>query len=504
MADSRWDAGSVLHVLPTVSDRRFLIKASFSEKLTNAPYLRAGNRLRRGLQTDRHGCFWSFDIDGLEPSRPYELQFLNSRKKALCAPWTLKTFPAPGDSPSRFRVLIYTCAGGDERISLPNGKTNYLSIAQRSRLLDRAMTYAPDAVIANGDHIYWDLRQGTHPPRLTPQMLAATGDFRRDQAVLGTPNEDLLRLVGDQQIRRLYGSRFRGVPVYFLQDDHDYFENDDADEKMVTYPPDHFMLQLGRATRRMYYPEFLPDEGRPAGLPGASALDSPAATGECFGTVRFGRLAEILLYDCRRYLTLAGHNAVVIPREAEDWITARLSDPSVEHVVQLPSQPPGWSCGKWGDWYPDVRDSATLTVSKAKPYWQPGWMSQHDRLMKAAFDAKAHVPLFISGDMHSIAEGRILRSGKLDFRSNPVISILPGPIGTGENWPSNARGIRAVPPHHLEMDEKQPCLEENGFLLVDFEVSKITARFFRWSRSMPDSVIDQLQPYREREYARRL
>ena len=263
------------------------------------------------------------------------------------------------------------------------------------------------------------------------------------------------------------------------------------------------MLQLGRATRRMFYPDFLPDERRPLGLPGASAPDSPPGTAECFGTLRFGSLAELLLYDCRRYLTLAGPNAVVIPRETENWITSRLADSRVDHVVQVPSQPPAWSCGKWGDWYPDVRDNDKLTVDKNKPYWQQGWLSQHDRLMKAAFEAKMHIPLFISGDMHSIAEGHIHRSGKLDFRSNPVISILPGPVGTGENWPSNNRGMRALPPHHLEVDEKQSCLEEDGFLIVDFTPSKIIARFFRWSRSLPDSAIDQLQPYRESEFPRR-
>ncbi len=498
-----WDAGKVVHLLPTVSENRILLKVSFSERLTRAPFLQVAGRPIQGQQTDRHGACWSFDAPGLAPSRPYTLQLWDARKKALCAPWTLKTFPSPTDKPSQFRLLIYTCAGGDERLIASNGKPNNLSLAQRGRLLDRAMTYAPDAVVANGDHIYWDLKQGSYPPRLDAKMLAATGKFQRDQPVLGTPNEDLLRVVADQQIARLYGAKFRSVPVFFLQDDHDYFENDDANDRMVTYPADHFMLQLGRATRRMYYPEFLPDTQRPLGLPGASAADTPNGTGEAFGTIRFGSLAEVLLYDCRRYLTLAGPNAVVIPREAENWITSRLADTKLDHVVQVPSLPPAWSCGKWGDWYPDARVGDKLTLEKVKPYWQQGWLAQHDRLMKAASDQRSHIPLFISGDMHSIAEGHIARSGKLDFRANPVISMLPGPIGTGENWPSGSRGMRAVPPHHLEMDEKQACLEEDGFLIVDFLPSKISAKFFRWHRSAADSTIDTLEPYRVSEIPRR-
>ena len=498
-----WNAGEAAHILPTASDRRMLLKVSFRRKQDRIPLLKVGARLIRGNQTDREGRFWSFDADKLQPGQPYSLQLLNAARKPLCDPWTLKTLPDPDGRPNRFRLLIYTCAGGDERLIAGNGKKSYLSLAQRGLLLDRALSLQPDAVIANGDHIYWDLRQSTYPQKYSSQVTAKTGQFVRDRPVLGTPNEDVLRSVGDQQIANLYGTRMRGLPVFFLQDDHDYFENDDADDRMVTFPPDHFMLQLARATRRLYYPEFLPDANRPLGLPGASAADTPAATGESFGTLRFGRLAEVLLYDCRRYLTLAGPNAVVVPREVENWITTRIADSTIGHLVQVPSMPPGWSAGKWGDWYPDILAiDGSLTVNKSKPYWQPGWAAQHDRLMKAASEQRSRIPLFVSGDMHSIAEGRILRTGGADLRANPAISILPGPIGTGVSWPSSARGVRAVPPHHIEMEETQPCLEENGFLIMDFSPEKIIANFFRWNPALGDESIAHLTPFRVTEIGR--
>ena len=53
---------------------------------------------------------------------------------------------------------------------------------------------------------------------------------------------------------------------------------------------------LARATQLMYYPEFLPDAARPRGLPWSSAADRPDGVSETFGTIRYGRLAEILLY----------------------------------------------------------------------------------------------------------------------------------------------------------------------------------------------------------------
>ena len=113
MAAPSWDGGKLFHLLPTVSDRRLLIKASFTERHTRPPSLRVAGRLVAGKQTDYRGSCWSFDADGLEPARPYELQLLDAAKKPLCAPWTLKTFPAPSDQPKNFRLLVYTCAGGD-------------------------------------------------------------------------------------------------------------------------------------------------------------------------------------------------------------------------------------------------------------------------------------------------------------------------------------------------------------------------------------------------------
>jgi len=111
---------------------------------------------------------------------------------------------------------------------------------------------------------------------------------------MGTPNEMVFLRATGPQILPLYGTRCRSTPVFFLQDDHDYFDNDEADEKIVTFPPDHFMLALARATQRQYHPEFLPDPERPPGLPGASAADRPPGVSECFGTLRFGNLAEVL------------------------------------------------------------------------------------------------------------------------------------------------------------------------------------------------------------------
>src|SRR5436189_951395 len=131
---------------------------------------------------------------------------------------------------------------------------------------------------------------------------------------------------------------------------------------------------------------------------------------------------------------------------------SRMAATEVAHVVHAPSNPPGWTAGKWGEWYPDILDAdKKLTTAKPKPYWQSGWLKQHDRLMAAMSAMKGRVPLVVSGDLHAVGEGRILRSGALDLSANPVVTVLPGPVSTGDiAWPSGIRQIRPNVPKHLD------------------------------------------------------
>lgn len=495
-AATSWQSGSVAHLLPTANDNRILLKASFRQK-QQAPVLRIGKRLFAGRRTDTQGSFWSFDAEGLAPGQPHTLELLNERKRPLCDPWPVKTFPRPGVKTGRFRLLIYTCAGGDERLRTGAGISNFLPVATRQRLFDRALAFSPDAIVGNGDHIYWDLRQTGAPPQYPEDILAATGRFTRNLPVFGTANEDVLKRVCEQQVGRLYGTRFRSTPVFFLQDDHDYFENDDANAQRVTYPPDHFMLQLGRGTRSLYFPEFLPDAERPLGLPGASAPDKPRDTGESFGTIRYGDLAEVALFDCRRFLSLAGPNAWIVPPEAEDWLKARAADTRVTHFLNLSSMPPVFSAGKWGDWYPDILGpDGKLTTKIQKPYYQEGWLKQHDRLMRTLSEMKGRVPIWISGDMHAHGEARLLRGGTVDLSKNPVNVFLSGALGTGNGWPSGGRRTRPYPSRAIEVEERLPALEENGFLIADFTPESISIHFFRWLPKNGEEAIERLEPFR--------
>ena len=503
---SQWDAGSLRHLLPTVSDTRILIKASFNAPLAEAPTLRVGGTSVRGRMSDTHGEHWLFHADGLQPGRPHSLSLVGNKGRSLTQPWELPTFPGPDEQPKQFRVLFFSCAGGHQ--DMPPGSNKFLPTAVRNRLLRRALSFQPQAAVANGDHVYWDLLSPLTSKRYgaSPEAEKIAGRFDRAGLVLGGDNETVLKRAAGPQIAPVYGVDFRSTPVFFIQDDHDYFDNDEADDNLVTFPPTHFMLQLARATQLMYYPEFLPDVARPRGLAWSSLADRVDGLSETFGTIRYGRLAEVLLYDIRRTATLAGPSAVYIDVEAENWLKARMAATEVAHIVHAPSNPPGWTAGKWGEWYPDVLGpDKKLTMSIPKPYWQPGWLRQHDRLMAAMSSMKGRAPLVISGDMHAIALAKMLRSGKLDLSGNPVNVALSGTIGTTPiGWPSSGiRGTPATPSGVLDLQEQVKPIEQHGFTLIDFLPDRMVLRIFKWDqKTQPVEAIDRLEPFHTEELVR--
>src|SRR5262249_24025143 len=137
-------------------------------------------------------------------------------------------------------------------------------------------------------------------------------------------------------------------------------------------------------------------------------------------------------------------------------------------------------------------------------YWQSGWLKQHDRLMEAMTNMKDRVPLVISGDMHAIATGRMLRCGSLDLKANPINAVLSGPIGTRPGgWPSGRRGTGARPPVHLDMEEPIKRIEQQGFTIIDSAPDKMVLRHFKWDvKTQPVEAIDALEPFHITELLR--
>ena len=212
---------------------------------------------------DTSGECWQFYAAGLDPGRSYTLSLVGEDGAPLCEPWNLSTFAAPSEAPDRFRVLFFACAGGvSGSYSGIGDRAGNLPAAIRSRLLRRGLSFQPDAAVANGDHIYWDVHQGR---RGNPGLLSVRGErsnFDFSAPVFGVDNEAALKLAAAPQIVPVYGTDFRSTPVFFLQDDHDHWDNDVASDEFVSFPVPWFQVQLARATQQLYYPEFLHDPNR--------------------------------------------------------------------------------------------------------------------------------------------------------------------------------------------------------------------------------------------------
>ncbi len=363
----------------------------------------------------------------------------------------------------------------------------------------------PDAAVANGDHIYWDLHTwlGENPGGLS--AAAQTSNFDFSATVFGQSNEAAMKAAAGPQIVPVYGADFRSTPVFFLQDDHDHYDNDSLTDEVSSFPIPWFQIQLARATQLLFYPEFLPDLRRPAGLPWSSMSDRGDLS-ESFGTIRYGNLAEVLLYDVRRTLTLAGPHARFVDAQVEEWLLARTRSTDTRHLVHAPSNPWGWSAGKWGEWYPDIlnRETGELTTAIAKPYWQEGWLKQHDRLARAIGDHRERTGLVVSGDLHAIGVGRMHRAGHVNLAARPITTVLSGPIGTSPNgFPSGVRGVGATPPDHLDLEESVAPIEDHGFTLADFLPDRIVLRQFKWDvDNQPLEAIDRMEAFYTTELSR--
>ncbi|MGE0664931.1 MAG: hypothetical protein AB7O49_00120 [Sphingomonadales bacterium] len=498
-AEEGWDAGQVAHVLPTVSDRELLLKVSFRDALGAAPRLRVGGSIVEGRKSDTAGRFWRFHASELAPGTSHRLELVDGAGKLMADPWSIRTAPAPDAEARSVRLLVFTCAGGDDRLAMKDGTRMFLSVRERRELLKRGLSFDPDAVIAIGDHVYWDQESGklrAFSREAFLELYKTTGTLDHAKPAIGTSNEDSLIKVGEAQIASLYGGLLRSTPVYMLTDDHDLFENDDATDTLMTFPPEQFMFDFARATQRLFYPEFLGDGARPSFLPGVGVFGDAPTLSESFGTLRWGKLLELLLYDTKRYADLKGPTARMAPAHVEAWLLDRTKAADTRQLIHIPSGPIGWAAGKWLEWYPDVLQAdGSLGIEKTKPYWQPGWWSQHQRLLAALHGNRDRAPVVVSGDLHASMAGALRRSGSMDLRGNPVNLLCAGTLGSGPMaFPSFARGTGPQRSSQLDVAEALPPTEKNGFTILDVTPDSIGVRMFAWRPPEPFEAIRNLQP----------
>ena len=467
----------VRHILASASHERFALSISLYKKTSKLDLILDGQNIVKGVQVDKEGTNWKFISDKLLSNQSYELQLI-SGDRPIYKPWKLKTFPSPNLDVKNVSFMSFTCAGGPEGFK-SSGKEFFKPIKFRQKIFAEGLSKKPDFAISIGDHIYWDLRGESSPPVgrnskfikffLGSYISLVYGKFNRLESASSSNNEKVLKKLGNEQIASLYGTKFKSTPIFFIPDDHDYFENDDAEEQLVTFPADKFSKDVFKKMADLFYPPLL---DTPDGEPRRN-----------IGRIRYGRAFEGLLADCAGNMTLGNKKAVLISNEDEKWLLTRIKDSKAKHLAFIPSHPFGYTAGKWREWYPDVvaeegatgtvvnellsGTSGSLTTNANKYLWQEGWFLQHQRLIKSISKRKGSRFIF-SGDIHAIGAASIMQSGDIKLK-NEVKTFLVGPVGSSSaGWPSFARGITADNPKSLICNPIFKTIEENGFTFFKF------------------------------------
>jgi hypothetical protein len=394
---------------------------------------------------------------------------------------------------------VYTCPGGYDAPAF-EGKTMHLDMAARRRLLARGLSFHPDAVIANGDHIYWHMKTTRNKPlsqfmqEKTWAKFGAPLDLSRP--TLHPKNAETFLGMCDYQIAGLYGTMLRSTPAFFLAEEHDMLESDELDALVAPPPADSYGALAAEQTQHLYYPEFLPDPNRPLWLPGGDKAGLPADTNMAFGTLRYGTLLETVFYDCQRYVNHMKSHAKILPRWVENWLLERTYAEDTTHFLHAPSMAFAYSSGKPGDWYPDLLDerAGRFVLYKEKAGWQRGWFAQHQRLLEGIAAQKRRTPAILQGHFHATAAGRMLRSGDLRLE-RPVEIVMSGTLGTGDlPFPSSIRGAETKPSPLIGVEEALKPTEKNGFTLVDVTADELTFTQFMWRPPQLLEEIDTMKP----------
>lgn len=474
----------VNHILASASHEKLAISVSLSKKTTKLELMLDNKVIIKGIQKDRIGTNWQFISDKLLSDKSYKLRLI-SEGEPIYKSWNLKTFPSPDAKVENVSIMAFTCAGGPEGFKI-SGKEFFKPLKFRQRVFDEGLSMNPDFAISIGDHVYWDLRRENAPQvgrknKLIKFFLGSYiglvyGSFNRSEQVNSAKNEKVLKNIGHEQIASLYGTKFKNTPIFFIPDDHDYFENDDAEEKLVTFPADDFSKDAFKQMADLFYPPLL---DTPDGQPKRK-----------IGRIRYGNAFEGLMADCAGSMTLGDKKALLISKKNEEWLLSRINQSKAKTLAFIPSHPFGYTAGKWREWYPDVvaeegasgtvinellsGNKGSLTAEVNKYLWQEGWFFQHQRLIKAISERKGSRFVF-SGDIHAIGAVSIIKSGKLKLKTK-LKSFLVGSVGSSSaGWPSFARGITAESPENLECESIYEVKEENGFTFFNISEDSILA-----------------------------
>ena len=214
LSNQTWRAGPVEHLIPSATHSHISLKTVFSRHISDA-ILSIDGKYIKGRPTDSKGRGFAFDAEGLRPNARYELALMEGDTR-LTDSWFLSTMPDPESQPEHLRLLVFTCAGGHPLMS-EGEHSAFLPQSTRRRLLQRGLSFKPHAMIAIGDHVYWDQRtwlESSTPGirEFSAELYNAVGMLDRGAPAYGGTNEEILKIVAGAPITPLYGTALRSTP----------------------------------------------------------------------------------------------------------------------------------------------------------------------------------------------------------------------------------------------------------------------------------------------------
>ena len=302
-----WDAGGCAtccrRSATRIADQGFVRRAA-----DRAPTLRVGGTSVRGRMGDTRGEHWHFYATDLLPGRRYQLALVWQQRASRCASrGSSRLFRRP-TSGRRNSGCCSTPAPAVTR------RLNFCRRRSATACCAAALSFPPDAAVANGDHVYWDLLApvGAAPARIAGgreavRHVRSLGDRawrrQRNRAQAHRQGRRSCRCTARISARRRCSSCRTTTTISTTTKPLTRSSRSRRRFMLAARPRDTASLLPRIPSRRGA-------AARPAvvvgGRPRAAAC--PKASARC----ATAGLAEILLYDVRRTLTLAGPSAVYV------------------------------------------------------------------------------------------------------------------------------------------------------------------------------------------------
>lgn len=383
---------------------------------------------------------------GLAPERWYFYRF-------TVGPWVsetgrTRTLPAADAMPARLRLAYASCQRWEH---------GYFSAYRHMR------ADAPDAVLFLGDYIY-EYARSARPVRRTDGQACVTLEQYRDRYLLHRSDPDL---------RAMHAA----CPWFCTWDDHEV-QNDYAGAEPGDGAPAAPDFRARRAAAYQAYYEHMPL--RASVLTRAMAGLLAGEEVRVYGRHRIGRLASLLLLDCRQYRSV---QACRPPGRASSTIDPAgcpaLEDPQRSFLGAAQERWLEQRLGEGGAQWTVIGQSTLLGRRDLQPgpgrlAWTDGWdgyPAARRRLLASLAESRPANPVVLGGDVHENWVGHIKADYERPESASLGVEFCGTSITSRPFEPERVGDRLADNPHFVHADAQY-----RGYGVADFTPRELRVR----------------------------